>query len=143
MASGFPQQTEGTEDEAGNLEAGARAETILVVEDDASVRRLCLRALRQMGYRAESAKDGHAALEALESMPRCDLVLTDIVMPPGMNGKELASVIRERHPGLRIVYMSGYSAGILNDEALRDDYVLLTKPFTMDELRQAVERCLS
>ncbi len=138
MASGFPQHT----DEASGLETDARAETILIVEDDASVRRLCQRALRQMGYRTELAKDGHEALEALESMPRCDLVLTDIVMPPGMNGKELAAVIRERHPGLRIVYMSGYSADILNDEALREDYVLLTKPFTMDELRRTVERCL-
>ena len=138
MASGFPQHT----DEASGLETDARAETILIVEDDASVRRLCQRALRQMGYRTELAKDGHEALEALESMPRCDLVLTDIVMPPGMNGKELAAVIRDRHPGLRIVYMSGYSADILNDEALREDYVLLTKPFTMDELRRTVERCL-
>lgn len=143
MESGFPQGTEGTEDEASGLTSSTRAETILVVEDDASVRRLCLRALHQMGFSVESAKDAHGALKALESMPRCDLVLTDIVMPPGMNGKELASVIRERHPGLRIVYMSGYSADILNDEVRRDDYVLLSKPFTMDELRQTVERCLS
>lgn len=142
MPSGFPPHTEGTADEASSLETDARAETILIVEDDASVRRLCQRALRQMGYRTELAKDGHEALEALEAMPRCDLVLTDIVMPPGMNGKELAAVIRDRHPGLRIVYMSGYSADILNDEALREDYVLLTKPFTMDELRRTVERCL-
>ncbi|GAB1343014.1 PAS domain S-box protein [Gemmatimonas sp.] len=111
-----------------------RDEVILVVEDDPSVRMLCLRELSSLGFRTLEAGDGPSALAMFDAAPRVDLLLTDIVMPGGMNGSEVAATLRDRDPRLQIVFMSGYHADILQD-IIRDDAThLLTKPFSIAEL---------
>ncbi len=119
--------------------APAKQEVVLVVEDDASVRKLCVRTLRSLGYRTVEAPSGPAALRVLDESTQVDLVLTDIVMPEGMTGKQLVDRIEQKWPLMRIVYMSGYTANTL-DESERPRHELLSKPFTVAQLSAALRR---
>jgi PAS domain S-box-containing protein len=119
-----------------------REEVVLVVEDDPSVRTLCLRELSVLGFRTLEAKDGPTALRVFDSATRVDLLLTDVVMPGGMNGNEVAVALRARDPNLQVVYMSGYHADILQDIISDDSTHLLAKPFTMTELSALLDTLL-
>ncbi|MBU1896382.1 response regulator [Myxococcota bacterium] len=105
-------------------------ERILLVEDDASVRRLVQRMLTQAGYRVLSAASGQAALGLYMSQP-IDLILTDVVMPE-MNGWALVQALKVTQPDLKALYMSGYPGESHGLEAL--DFQLLGKPFTAEAL---------
>jgi PAS domain S-box-containing protein len=122
-------------------ELRGRGEVVLVVEDDASVRRLCVRALSSLGYTPIPASDGREALSVLERTPDVAVLLTDMVMPNGMSGKQLADTVRERRSDVRVLYMSGYTANMLNVETL-DAPRLLSKPFTTAELGQSLRDVL-
>lgn len=121
----------------------AGSETVLLVEDDESVRRLAKEILARQGYRVEEAADGLAALAACESLHAApDVLLTDVVMP-GMSGRELAEKLTARYPNMRVAYLSGYTA----DEVLRcgveDDRVsFIPKPYTPDSLARFVRELL-
>ena len=98
-------------DEDGAVEAFAgRGETVLVVDDDADVRAVALQAVGALGYRVLEADGAEAALTLLDRQP-VDLLFTDIVMPGGLNGRELAREGLRRHPSLRILFASGYANG--------------------------------
>lgn len=116
-----------------------RGEVILVVEDEPVVRSLAFRILEAYGYKVYQAPTGIAALEFLAKPGiDVDLVLTDIVMPR-MNGRELAEKIRERHQGIPILFMSGYSGDEMRQRGLMDDNTpFLQKPITPDALAIAV-----
>ncbi len=86
-----------------------RGERVLVVEDDEPVRRLMAGLLRDMNYKVLEAGDGPQALEVADKVPDLDLLVTDMVMPGGMNGVALASRLRGQHPNLPVLYVSGYS----------------------------------
>jgi hypothetical protein len=114
-------------------------ETILVVEDEGSVRRLTTRMLKQLGYEGLEAASPREALDLLGARSdSVDLLLTDVAMP-GMSGRELVAKLREAHPSMKAVYMSGYTdtSGELSDEVS-----LLTKPFTREQLAHAVRDAL-
>ena len=117
-------------------------EVVLVVEDDPSVRRFCLRSLKALGYPTLEAADGKAALALIDSAAKVDLVLTDVVMPNGMSGKELAETLRTRRPGLRLMFMSGYPAQMLDAESESARHRLLKKPFKTEELELALNEIL-
>jgi CheY-like chemotaxis protein len=107
-----------------------------VAEDEAAVRRLVEGYLRGAGFDVLSAASGREALEvALRHGRAIDLLLSDVVMP-GMNGRELYEALAQRHPGLRVVYMSGYPALPGSQEEIVDGLrdVFLEKPFTRSEL---------
>jgi PAS domain S-box-containing protein len=112
----------------------ARGETVLVVEDDAEVRRSVVRMLEESGFRALAAADGHEAL-ARAGEGTVDLVLSDVVMP-GMLGSELAERIRALHPGLPVAFQSGYADS--RSHRLPADALLLRKPFTRAALEEFV-----
>jgi two-component system cell cycle sensor histidine kinase/response regulator CckA len=117
-------------------------ETILVVEDDARVRKLARLVLESAGYTVLPATDGQDALGILEKRPgRVHLVLTDIVMP-GMSGPELLSRIRKEHPGCKGLYMSGYSDKALTSRFPQSDAPLIQKPFPPSALAQRVREIL-
>lgn len=118
--------------------------TILLVEDDPLVRRAAHRILSMHGFSVVDAGDGEEALQRLDEQPdRIDLVVTDVVMP-GMNGRELATALREKAPGLRVLYMSGYHDDeLLRHGILRDDESFLQKPFGPDELMARVRELLN
>jgi two-component system NtrC family sensor kinase len=118
-------------------------ETVLVVEDDIQVNKLAVEALQERGYRVMSASDGPAALRLLETAPHIDLLLTDVVLPGGMNGRELTDAVGRLRPAIKILYMTGYTRNaIIHHGRLDPDIDLLTKPFTADALTRKVRRVL-
>lgn len=119
-------------------------ETILLVEDDASLRRLFKALLLRNGYTVVEAGNGPDAQKLFESRrERIDLLLTDLVMPGGMTGHQLAQKLRELRPSLKVVYVSGYSAETAGRElALRPGESFLSKPLTHDQLLDAIRLCL-
>lgn len=119
-----------------------RDEVVLVVEDDPSVRMLCLRELAALGFRTLEANDGPSALAIFDAAPRVDLLLTDIVMPGGMNGNEVAAALTMRDPNLQVVFMSGYHADILKDLVRDVNTHLLSKPFSITELSVLLDELL-
>ncbi len=117
-------------------------EMILLVEDDPNVRQLAAQLLDQLGYSFIEAADGPAALAALAEAPRIDLLLTDVMLPLGMNGVEVARRARERRPGLKVLFMSGYAEGALAPGAGGLEVDLLHKPFRKAELAARLRRAL-
>jgi CheY-like chemotaxis protein len=115
-------------------------ETLLVVEDQAPLRRAIARALRDYGYTVLEAADGADALRVAAESKSLDLVVTDVVMPK-MRGPELARRLRETRPSVRVLYVSGYAddASIVVDEP---GVALLTKPFAPDALARKVRDVL-
>jgi two-component system NtrC family sensor kinase len=118
-------------------------ETILVVEDEPQVNKLAVEALEERGYEVLSAPDGAAALKLLEDAPAIDLLLTDVVLPGGMNGRQLTDQVLKLRPDIKILYMTGYTRNaIIHHGRLDPDIDLLTKPFTADALARKVRRML-
>ena len=121
----------------------AEGETVLLVEDQASVRRLASRALRRLGYTVIEAAHGAEALEALRAAGGpVDLLLTDVVMPK-MSGTELADRVRAEHPSVRVLYMTGYAANALGERGmLKPGAAVVQKPFTANDLAARVREVL-
>jgi CheY-like chemotaxis protein len=119
-------------------------ETILLVEDEDGVRALIARVLASRGYTVLQARSGPQALALWSAAKdRIDLVITDIVMPGGMNGMELAAALREEATDLPVVYISGYPARLNPDDLAADARdVYVTKPFSASNLAAAVRRML-
>ena len=122
-----------------------RGETVLVVEDNSALRRVVVRQLGELGYRVLAAENAKAGLRLLEQQ-NVDLLLTDIVMPGGINGRELAQRARRRWPEIKVVFTSGFSGARLSGEpdALSSRVPLLSKPYRKEELasvaREALDR---
>jgi PAS domain S-box-containing protein len=116
-------------------------ETVLVIEDEEPVRNIARLALEARGYRVLAAADGAQALMQADRMP-IDLVLTDVVMP-GMSGREVATRLLERHPAMKVLYMSGYFDDALVRAQLAEAQAsVLPKPFTPRSLAEKVRRVL-
>ena len=115
--------------------------TILLVEDEPAVRMVTREALELGGYRVLEA-DGPAAATrmAAESSTVIDLLLTDVIMP-GMNGVELAGIIRERYPGLPVVLTSGYS-NVLAENA-HHGFELIQKPYSVESLSRILRKAIT
>jgi PAS domain S-box-containing protein len=118
--------------------ASPGGETVLVVEDEAAVRRAVQRNLERLGYRVIAATDGEDALRIAESLDGIDLLLSDVVMP-GIDGPELACRLRAKWPDLPVLFVTGYSA----DRLARSDAVgphdrVLEKPYQLEELARTI-----
>jgi len=124
--------------------ARGKNESILVVEDEPALRRLITITLQRQGYRVNTAASGAAALnEWLDKLEGVDLLLTDLVMPDGVTGLELARDMQARKAGLKVIYMSGYSAHLNRVEALvGEGGFFLAKPFGPQTLAEMVRTCL-
>jgi two-component system, cell cycle sensor histidine kinase and response regulator CckA len=118
-------------------------ETVLVVEDESSVRSYTLAALKAYGYRVHAAEDARAALLIVErEADGIDLALTDLVMPH-MSGRELAVRLAQLRPSIKILYMSGYSSDMIARHGiLEDGLTLVEKPFSPEQLAQKVREVL-
>ena len=100
--------------------------------------------VESLGYQTISAVDGPSALEALGRVGKVDLLFTDVVLPRGMNGAALAKAAQQRQPGLRVLYMSGYTRNaILHNGALDEGVQLITKPFRKADLAGKLREVLS
>jgi signal transduction histidine kinase len=120
------------------LTGGAR---ILLVEDEAMVRDITAEYLRRRGYHVQEAQDAPAALDLFRAAPDFDLLITDVGLPNGMNGRQLAGIIRETAPTLPILFITGY-AGAAGTDQLDPGMKILTKPFTLPALTAQVESML-
>jgi len=117
----------------------ARDETILVLEDDDDVRAHSVETLRELGYRVIEAHDGPAALRLLERQSKVDLLFTDVVLPGGMTGEQVAAQALEMRPALRVLFTTGYARDAIVHHGRLDSGVhLITKPFTHSDLAQKV-----
>lgn len=113
-------------------------EVVLVVEDETAVRDLVIDVLQELGYRAIEAVDGPSGLKLLQSETPIDLLITDIGLP-GLNGRQVADAGRQRRPGLKVLFMTGYAenATIANG-FLEDGMEMITKPFAIEALATRV-----
>jgi PAS domain S-box-containing protein len=137
--------TEVEEEEAPSLpvpEAGAD-ETILVLEDDDDVRTYSVEILRELGYRVVEAHDGPSALRLLERQSRVDLLFTDVVLPGGMTGAQVAAQARVVRPRLKVLFTTGYARNaIIHHGRLDKGVQLITKPFGAADLAAKVRDVL-
>jgi PAS domain S-box-containing protein len=118
--------------------------TILLVEDDAMVRAYVQAQLENLGYRVLAAADGQRALAILRQREDIDLLFTDIVMPGGMNGRELADAAKALKPDLKVLFTSGYTENaIVHHGRLDDGALLLGKPYRRAELDVRVREALT
>ncbi|HTY64178.1 MAG TPA: ATP-binding protein, partial [Acidobacteriota bacterium] len=124
------------------LQKSIGTETILLVEDMDEVRALAHRALQERGFTILDAADGAGALKIAEQYPNpIHLLITDLIMPGGINGRELAERIAANRPGTKILLVSGYSSGF-EANTVDPDVAILVKPFTGESLAQKVREVL-
>ncbi|MEA3025718.1 MAG: hypothetical protein QOF91_1003 [Alphaproteobacteria bacterium] len=120
------------------------SETILLVEDDEDVRKFAAEVLREQGYTVHAVSDGASALQLLDSESVVSLLFTDVVLPGGMNGRQLADEARRRNPDLKVLYATGYTRNaIIHQGRLDPEVDLLTKPFTAELLSRKVRQVLN
>ncbi|HJO66958.1 MAG TPA: PAS domain-containing protein [Sphingomonas sanguinis] len=118
-------------------------ETVLVVDDESTVRLMIADVLRDMGYCVIEAADSPAGLAVLRSEQRIDLLVTDVGLPGGMNGRQLAEAGRELRHELNVMFITGYAeSAVLNSGHLSTGMQLLTKPFTVDALVMGVQAAM-
>jgi nitrogen-specific signal transduction histidine kinase len=118
-------------------------ETVLIVEDEGILRKLCVQILEQLGYRVLQARNGAEAIaEAQGYGDRIDLLLTDVVMP-GMNGRDLATQLVLHHPEMRVLFTSGYTENVIVHHGVLDDEVsFLGKPYSPSSLAKKIRKVL-
>ncbi|HWK48105.1 MAG TPA: MASE4 domain-containing protein [Stellaceae bacterium] len=126
------------------LRRAAYGETVLVVEDDLDVLSIAVLSLNELGYTVISATNARDALEQLGANIRIDILFSDVVMPGGMNGAQLAVEARRVRPDLKVLLTSGYTAAALaNHHGLLDDVAVLGKPYGRDDLETKLRLVLS
>ncbi len=142
----FPVSQSGPDKSAPLVEPVPRGgrETILVAEDEDALREMVVQVLRIQGYFVLEAASGAQALEVWKQATRpIDLLLTDLVMPGGMMGRELAESLANESPKLKVIYTSGYSPGMAGrDASILESRNFLPKPYSINKLAQVVRECL-
>jgi CheY-like chemotaxis protein len=118
-------------------------ETVLIVDDEPSVRMLITEVLAELGYNAIEAAEGTSALRVLQSDTRIDLLVTDVGLPGGMNGRQLADFGRVARPSLKILFITGYAEKAVASGELEPGMEILTKPFAMDGLAIRIKKIIS
>jgi CheY-like chemotaxis protein len=114
-------------------------ETVLVVDDEPTVRLLVVDALQDAGYRVLEAADGPAGLNILQSDTRIDMLVTDVGLPGGMNGRQVADAGRALRPNLRVLFITGYAENaVLGNGYLDHGMQVITKPFPINALANRV-----
>lgn len=128
---------------SGGAPSTGRA-TILVVEDNALALKSTALQLEALGYEVLAARDGPESLRLLEDCREVDVVLTDVILPRGMTGPQLADEVHRRDPGIKVILMSGYPRdALLSEGKIGDDTPVLVKPFPIDDLVPMIGRLLA
>ena len=123
----------------------ARAgETVLVIDDEPLVRMLVVDALEELGCTAIEAGDGPSGMKVIQSDARIDLLITDVGLPNGLNGRQVAEAARQLRPGLKVLFITGYAENaVLNHGHLDHGMQVVTKPFDMAELTRRIQAIIS
>lgn len=126
--------------EAPRAEQG---ETVLIVDDEPSVRMLVSEVLEDLGYTAVEAADGPTGLKIMQSDVRLDLLVTDVGLPGGMNGRQMADAGRELRPELKVLFITGYAENaVIGNGHLEPGMQLMTKPFVMEVLASRIREMI-
>jgi PAS domain S-box-containing protein len=139
-ANAVPKEYGAVSTDAGS--AAKRREIILVVEDDNTVRELTVARLATLGYKIQETADGASAIKLLDSGLRVDLLFSDVVMPGGLSGYDVARHARQVNPEIKILLTSGYAEDLVRVEN-RGEFKLLRKPYRLDDLRKALDAAFS
>ena len=120
-------------------------ETVLVIDDEPTVRMLIVEVLEEAGYVAIEAADGPAGLKILQSDARIDLLITDVGLPGGMNGRQVADAARVKRPTLKVLFVTGYAENAAIGNGLLDAGMqVIAKPFVMaalgNKVREMIDR---
>lgn len=130
-------------DSAQAVEAGD-GETVLVIEDEETIRALIAEVLEDAGYRTVTARDGASGLRVLQSSARVDLLVTDVGLPGGMNGRQVADAARVARPRLKVLFITGYAENAaVGNGHLEHGMEILTKPFEISSLAKKVRAMTS
>jgi signal transduction histidine kinase/CheY-like chemotaxis protein len=130
--------------ETGEAPRTAAGETVLVVDDEPTVRMLIADALKDLGYRVIEAEEAAVGLRVLRSEAKVDLLITDLVLPGGMNGRQLADAARAARPDLRVLFITGYAENaLIGNGQLEPGMQVVTKPFAMDALVRRIRDLLA
>jgi len=135
----FTEEVEGAAEPQALAEVAGRHETVLAVEDNAALRRVTIRQLRHLGYRALEADNAAVALKLLAD-EKIDVLFTDVVLTGEMNGLELARTALARWPALKVVLTSGFAGEIPDNEV--GDLRLLAKPYRVADLGRTLREVL-
>jgi CheY-like chemotaxis protein len=134
-------QTESGSEDSGTPDVGADR-TVLLIEDEIPVRALAAEALRDLGYRVMEAVDGPEALRLLgEDGAQIDLLVSDVGLPHGLNGRQVAEIARERRPNLPVLFVTGYAGSVLQDQ-LAPGMEVIDKPFALGVLTAKIAAML-
>ncbi|WP_419735606.1 PAS domain S-box protein [Pseudomonas sp. COR18] len=118
-------------------------ETVLVVDDEPQVRMLEVDLLEERGYKVLEASDGATGLKILQSPIRIDLLVSDVGLPGGMNGRQLAELARQTRPGLKVLFVTGYAEhSVIGDGNLAPGMHVMTKPFALEDLANRVREVI-
>lgn len=129
------EQIETEPDQSQEIPRARAGETVLVVDDEPTVRMLVAEILEELGYRAIEAADGPAGLKFLESDVRIDLLVTDVGLPGGMNGRQMADYSRASRPDLKVLFITGYAeSAVIGNGNLDANMHVITKPFSVERL---------
>jgi two-component system, cell cycle sensor histidine kinase and response regulator CckA len=138
-------RTDATPESAANVDLESLplgAESVLIVEDDPSVRKLAVAILHSCGYQVQESNNAFEALSLIKRNPRFDLVITDVIMPQ-MSGKDLYDQIKSQLPHIKVLLMSGYTDDALAHHGVLDEGLFfLEKPFSPAKLAQKVREVL-
>ncbi len=141
QATGAPEEVVA---DAGISGSEGGDEFILLVEDDALVREYVVTQISRFGYHTLAASNAAEALAIIDSGARIDLLFTDVILPGGMNGRELATEALKRRPGLKVLYTSGYAENALVHHGRLDvGVLLLPKPYISSELARMLRTALA
>ena len=121
-----------------NAELAQVGETVLLVDDEDGVREPASEHLRELGYRVFEAADGVTALRVLDTITRLDLLVTDVGLPNGMNGRQVAEAVRQQRPSVPVLFITGYSG-----TTLEQGIEVVRKPFNLDTLARRIQSLLS
>jgi CheY-like chemotaxis protein len=135
---------EGAEDEHAATPRAGTGLTVLGVDDEATIRRLVTEVLSDLGYAALEAADGASGLELLRSGARIDLLISDIGVSGGMNGRQMVNVARQLRPDLKVLFITGYAEqAFLGDGRLESGMQVMTKPFSLEAMARRIQDLLS
>ncbi len=117
---------------------------VLLVEDEPAVRVIVVEVLSDVGYKVLEADNSQAGLRIIETRARIDLLLTDVGLPGGMNGRQLADAAREQRPGLKVLFLTGYAeSAAVGNGRMEQGMEVMSKPFDLEKFVAKVERMIS
>jgi len=124
-----------------HAKAGA---AVLLVEDELALRMVIVEVLSDLGYAVLEVGNSQSGLQIVESGARIDLLLTDVGLPGGMNGRQLADAARKRRPNLKVLFLTGYAESVAaGNDGMEQGMEIMTKPFALDKLTTKVKGMIS